>query len=341
MNKRLFQYHPVVGYQFIPGLRARIEHEAGSYLVRVNNAGFRSEHEFVTEKQPGMFRILLFGDSFSAADGVSNKQRYSNKLEQLVPNTEVFNFALSGSGTDQQYLIYREFARVIECDLVVIAILVENIRRIVARYRPYQDDSGKVHVFAKPYYTLDANGELALHGVPVSPAPIPLDDLPASDRQHIDQGGRLRWLRHAVNQLGPSVKHTIQWVSGYQPVPAYDRADHPDWRLMRAILRRWITETLVPVILFPIPLYQHIEETASARGYQARFADLAAETGAIMHDPLRAFHVVPKSERRAFRYKLDVHPTPVCHEVLAESLAQAVRTIRAPDTTKEEVNLCR
>ena len=33
-------------------------------------------------------------------------------------NSEVYNFALSGSGTDQQYLIWKEYAQNIEADLV-------------------------------------------------------------------------------------------------------------------------------------------------------------------------------------------------------------------------------
>ena len=34
MNRQLFQYHPIVGHQFIPGLRTREEHEGGGYLLR-------------------------------------------------------------------------------------------------------------------------------------------------------------------------------------------------------------------------------------------------------------------------------------------------------------------
>ena len=36
MSRQLFQYHPTVGYHFVPGLKARVEHEAGGYLMRTN-----------------------------------------------------------------------------------------------------------------------------------------------------------------------------------------------------------------------------------------------------------------------------------------------------------------
>ena len=42
------------------------------------------------------------GDSFTAADGVSNRQRYSDLLEARLPGIEVYNFGLPGTGTDQQ-----------------------------------------------------------------------------------------------------------------------------------------------------------------------------------------------------------------------------------------------
>src|SRR5687768_10383686 len=101
MERQLFVPDDAIGYRFVPGLRTRVEHEGGGYLVRTNQAGFRSEREFVPAKQPGTSRILLFGDSFTAGDGVSNPKRYGDQLELIVPDVEVFNFGLSGSGTDQ------------------------------------------------------------------------------------------------------------------------------------------------------------------------------------------------------------------------------------------------
>ena len=43
MNRQLFEYHPAFGFRFIPNLKARVEHEAGGYLVRSNKSGFRCE----------------------------------------------------------------------------------------------------------------------------------------------------------------------------------------------------------------------------------------------------------------------------------------------------------
>src|SRR5665647_2786058 len=121
--RQIYEYHPVVGYRFIPNLRARIPHESGGYLVQVNDAGFRSNRPFAAAHVPGMQRVLVFGDSFTAGDAVPNHERYTDLLEARL-GAEVYNFGLSSTGTDQQYLAWREYARDIEHDVVVIAVFV-------------------------------------------------------------------------------------------------------------------------------------------------------------------------------------------------------------------------
>jgi len=321
--RRLFTPHPVYGHRFIPNLKARVPSDAGAYLLRTNGRGFRSDREFETRRSAGRFRILVFGDSFTAADGVRNEDRYTDLIEALLPGTEVFNFAVSGTGTDQQYLIFREEAAGLDYDLLVIAVLVENIRRITARYRPYQDEAGGTVYYAKPYFELGPAGDLALHGTPVPPEPLRPQALPESERQHVDQGGRFAGLRSLANAVG--AREILQKVTYYQPVPEYDQPDDPAWRLMRAILCQWIAEARAPVVVFPLPLYQHVEETASAAGYQARFSELADPPRVAVHDPLADLMRYDATTRRSFRFERDIHPTPAAHLALAASLAEGVR----------------
>jgi carbamoyltransferase len=140
MNRIQFEYHPIVGYKFIADLRSRIQHEGGGYFVKTNNLGFRSDTNF-QEGKAGKKRILVFGDSFTAGDGVSNKFRYTDLLEKDC-DCEVYNFGLPGSGTDQQYLLYKEYAPKFDHDLLIISVLVENIRRVNAQYRYYLGAEG-------------------------------------------------------------------------------------------------------------------------------------------------------------------------------------------------------
>lgn len=325
MTRLLYEPHPRIGFRFIPGLKARVEHEGGGYLLRTNQTGFRSDREFVAEATPGNFRILLFGDSYTAGDGVSNRDRYSDQLERLLPGVEVYNYGLSNTGTDQQYLIWEAFARGIACDLVVLGVLVENIRRNVARYRPALDGAGREQWLAKPYFELAADGSLTLGGVPVPAQPVGLDQLPASAREFVDRGGRHAGLRRWVKRWLPGWKSRLQRGLKPQPLPAYDRADHPDWRLMRALLSAWIDRLEVPVWIVPLPLYHYVEELASPAGYQARFAELSRPPRVRVLDPLAALCRAPLAERRGYRFATDPHPTPAAHRVLAEFLSSELR----------------
>lgn len=322
MHRQIFEYHPIIGYRFIPRLNARMVHEGGGYLLKVNGQGFRSDHDFTVEKRPGTFRVLLFGDSYTAGEGVSNDKRYSDLLEKMLPNVEIFNFALPGTGTDQQYLVFREFAKKIQADVIVIAVLVENIRRNPAHFRLWHDEaSGKDLLYAKPYFELHGQ-RLDLHNTPVSKKAMDQKSLTAADKQHVDFGGRFAFLRNTVLRLG--LGDVAQKISGYQPVPEFDSAENPAWKLMQMILKRWIAECSVPVLLTPLPLYAHLEETAPAKNYQARFAELVKscpkDANVDLCDLLPALQRYAPAERRAFRFKKDPHPSEQGHAALAKAL---------------------
>lgn len=322
MSRQLVQYHPVLGHLFIPGLKVRVPHEGGGYLVQTNAAGFRSGHEFRTERTPGTRRVLLFGDSFTAGDGVSNSHRYSDRLEAALPGTEVYNFGLSGAGTDQHYLAWRECARGMEADHVVIAIQPENIRRNASAFRLNMDPGGAEVYYPKPYCTLGATG-LEWHHQPVPEGTRTAAELPEGARA--DVGGRLRAVRVAVNALG--VKDLVQRLTGFQPQPEYDSPGHPDWLLMREILRTWIRAVPQPVTLLHVPLHHYVEGVADASHVQARLAEVAAETGATLLDPLPAILALPAATRRGFRFERDIHPTPAYHALLADVLARHLAAV--------------
>ncbi len=304
MRRQLLQYHADFGCAFIPNLKTRVDHEGGGYLVSVNSSGFRSDREFLPTKTPGMFRVLAFGDSFTAADGVSNKDRYTDILEKLLPGLEVYNFGLPGTGTDQHFLVFREKAPQIEHDLVLIAVQVENIRRVTARFRPCRSGDGIREVYAKPYFTLEPNGVLTRHHFPVPTDPDLIYKL-------------------SSREISTALAHEGKPDSF---LPEYDQPDDLNWQLMRAILIQWIHESRVPVLVCPIPLVEFITNEASSEAYMACFQELGKITCATIHDPLPDYHSMPSSERWRFLFPTDRHPTRASHHLLAESLAPLIRS---------------
>jgi hypothetical protein len=317
-----FEYDPDIGYRFVPHLRTRVMSADGGYLVRTNALGFRSEREF--ERDDRSHRLLVFGDSFTAGDGVSNANRYTDVLETLLPPIEVHNFGLPGSGTDQQFIAYCKLAERAPCDAVVIAVLVENIRRIVSAWRPSQDGEGSVEFLAKPYFELAA-GSLVRRNDPVPRERVSGRDLEGETA--VDRGGRFPGLRKLLRTAG--LREVVQQLTRYQPTPQYDSPDDPAWRLMRAILLAWRKAVPQPVVLMPLPLYQHVEGTADPSAYRLRFRELAQEGGFVLHDPLDDLLAHDGEARRGFRFKSDVHLTPAGHRAIAQSLAKTLRPLVA------------
>jgi hypothetical protein len=328
--RQLFEYHPVIGHKFVPNLRVRVPFENGGYLVRTNCTGFRCDHEHTHQRTQGIYRILLFGDSTAAGDGVSNGKRFGDVLEQALPGTEVFNMAIPGSGTDQQYLLYREYGAPVERDLVIISVLVENVRRVAARYRIYVDDAGEERLYQKPYFLLE-NGELKLHGVPVRRDSIDPSQLAVEEGATVDRGGGHVLLRKMINSFGSTVKDTVQQLTRYQPFPMYENPKNPDWLLLRAILLQWVNEIEGPVLIVPMPLYSHVEGTASPDAYQARFRELPLRSGVEVFDPLPTLLRYSTEERRAFRFARDIHRTVTGHQAVGQALATRVRALRHSD----------
>lgn len=322
MSRQLFEYHPLIGYRYIPGIKARVQHEGGGYLIRVNESGFRCRHEFAVAKSPGRPRVLLFGDSFTAGEGVSDGHRYGDLLEKQIPGLEVYNLGLPGTGTDQQYLVYQEFGQALEHDLLILGVLVENILRVKARYRFYQNEQGDEVVYAKPYFEL-VNGALALRQVPPPKEPLSEAEIPRELRHTIDRGGRYPALRRLVKKM--KLQNLAQRLTRYQPFPEYGNPRDPAWLLLRAILTAWIAPQPRKVLLVPIPFYQYVEEVSDPSSYLARFRELAAATDCALHDPLPDLLRYPPEVRRGFRFTRDPHLTAAGHQALAASLAPVVR----------------
>ena len=329
MARRLFQYDPLISYTFIPCLKARVEHESGGYLFKTNKSGFRCKHEFEQNKKPSRKRILLFGDSFTAGDGVSDGSRYSDILETLLPDTDVFNFGMPGTGTDQHYLIWKKFAKDLEHDLVIIGVQVHNINRIIARYRRYLGKQGNIFILSKPYFEVLNNNRIKLNNVPVPSSKILLESLNPEQMSFVEGSGN-QFLRSLVTRFNPKYKYLIQKLLRYQPLNAYSNKSNPSWLLMQAILNEWTSEINKPVIICPIPIYQYIEEIASASHYRERFMSLNNPPKITVHDPLIDFFRYPLSFRKSFRFKVDQHFTLTGHKALAQSLHTVINSLMLP-----------
>lgn len=131
--------------------------------IHINGLGVRGR-EVGVAKEPGAFRILVFGDSFVFGIGVDEPHVFSSALARRlraagVRRPDVINMGVSGYSTDQELLLYRELGSRMRPDVVLVGVC-DN------------DFSGNGSDFAykaypKPYFDLVADGVVLARNQPV------------------------------------------------------------------------------------------------------------------------------------------------------------------------------
>ena len=351
-HRQIFCYNKDIGHLFVPNLNARIMNENGGYYVRSNSLGFRSDVEF-KEKKSDKPRILFFGDSNTAADGVSNNERFSELVGKHF-NAEVYNFALSGSGTDQQYLIRQKYAQKIEADLIVFGILVDNIERNKVAYRETINPYTKKNVLTpKPYFTLE-KGKLKLSN---SPAPRIKSNLKEIDphmvQWAIPRGQELIykliawWRKNKVlkpirNNFGPFIKRLRSLLIriAYQPYPDYGKSTSDGYLLMKEIISEFINSVFpTPIIILPIPTYHYYAD--GAKPIYKQFFNCFHDTAKNVHvlDLLEHMKDIDYGKRQSLCFNQDkAHFSKYGHQVISDFLTREINNLQILSRSKHIKN---
>jgi hypothetical protein len=103
---------------------------------------------------------LAYGDSYTYCEESRLDDCWTQVLERSLPNLEVLNFGVPGYGPDQAWIRYQEDGAARRPCAVTIGYTVENINRVVNRFRPFYAPTTKI-ALSKPRYVLDG-GSLRL-----------------------------------------------------------------------------------------------------------------------------------------------------------------------------------
>lgn len=112
----------------VPGLRTYLP-QYGQW-VSFNSAGMRDRERSI-QRSPGVYRILLLGDSFVEASQVSFDSSLSARLERVLSKqsghaVEVISAGVSGWGTDDELRYLTEYGLRYHPDLVLVAMTLHN-----------------------------------------------------------------------------------------------------------------------------------------------------------------------------------------------------------------------
>ncbi len=148
---------PVMGWKPAPNQCAvdnRMEHQG---LVRTNSKGL-CDGEHAYDPAPGVFRIVILGDSFMQGASVDPEEAVPALLEQQFAGrrVEVINLGVKGYSTVQELLYLKEEGVKYRPDLVLAVVYAENdvcdnVRPLAERL--YGKDA--LSFYARPYGTWD------------------------------------------------------------------------------------------------------------------------------------------------------------------------------------------
>ncbi|HKR04536.1 MAG TPA: SGNH/GDSL hydrolase family protein [Bacteroidia bacterium] len=121
--------------------------------VKNNDDGFRDRDHGAKQKK----RIAFLGDSFVWGYDVQEEERFTEKLQVLMPEWELINMGISGYGTDQEFMLIQKWFDHYKPDIICL-LYCENDKR-----------NNMVNCnleYYKPYYEV-VNDTLVKKGVPV------------------------------------------------------------------------------------------------------------------------------------------------------------------------------
>lgn len=147
---------PVLGGKLRPNAKGIFSKEGRSY-VQTNSLGFR-DREWESNQASRQLRIAVLGDSYTEAVQVEQSQTFCRVAERNLraefpaKNIEVMNFGVSGYGTAQELILFREVVRDFAPSIVVVAFLSGNDVR---------NNSKALEPKSRPFFEL-REGELVL-----------------------------------------------------------------------------------------------------------------------------------------------------------------------------------
>jgi len=150
-------FDPSLGWKLKPGACATSKRTGREVEYCINDKGLRGK-ELAYEKKPGVFRIVLLGDSRTFGFGVPVEQHFSTVVKDYFRRLEVVNLGIDGYGIDQELLLLQDEGFKYAPDLVLV---------YVPHFHNFRHMRTKVWGMGKPRFKL-AGGKLEVENSPVT-----------------------------------------------------------------------------------------------------------------------------------------------------------------------------
>ncbi|OGC47076.1 MAG: hypothetical protein A3A94_03465 [Candidatus Portnoybacteria bacterium RIFCSPLOWO2_01_FULL_43_11] len=128
-SDNFYQSDEKIGRIHIPGKVSLSRDKEFSHQIKINSDGFIGK-DYASQKEEGVFRIVVLGDSIVEAMQVPVSDNFSSLLEsglnQSQMKSEVINLGVSGFGTGREYLALKHYGLKYQPDLVILGFTISN-----------------------------------------------------------------------------------------------------------------------------------------------------------------------------------------------------------------------
>lgn len=287
--------------------------------VHKNAHDFR-DREFAIPKPPGLYRVLVLGDSFAWGVGLDLEQTISKRLEEALADThdaasvEVVNAAIPGTNTVDQLLLLEDRGWLYEPDLVV---LVYNLNDI--DFKPHLAPRSYEGQEATPVVQIDPGDDVTIWSKNrgLRGLILEVEYRSALARFLVPRGGQL------LQRAGLLNSAEFSWVA---KVFGGFHDGNPGWleskRALRAIAEG-CRRRGIPLVMGIYPLLVGLDDYGG-RAAHAAVAGYAASVGVDnVVDLLPVFE--GKNGRSFWINYADGHPNAEAHQLVANALLPALR----------------
>lgn len=270
---------------------------------RVNSAGFR-DRDVPMQPPPGRYRIALIGDSFTYGQGVSEEERFGNRVQRQLNreglNIEILNFGRPGAET------------------------VDHAKMLSESALPYRPD----YVLLQWYVNDVENGDYS--GRPSYRRLVPSDVISGYLHRHSA-------LYYLVNQAWMAVQRSFGWggVPGYTEYMLARFADPEtassrlaDDALADFINRSTEADAGIGIVLFP-KLHDDLATDYPLALLHDRVIDKCAEFDIVCLD-LRGLFAVHNPIQDLWVNRFDSHPGPLANRIAADAIAERFGAVWRP-----------
>jgi lysophospholipase L1-like esterase len=260
--------------------------------VRINNWGFR-EREFAAAKPESMFRIAVIGDSYTYGQGIDERERFTNLLEeQLTARSgrhEVLNFGRLGAETVDHLKILTDQVVGVRPDFIILQWFTNDVEG---------NDKGE--------------------------RPRPLKLLPSDFL--ISKLNKVSALYYLLNQQWITLQNRLGWLGSYEDymITRFGNPSSASSLAAKEAFQNFINVCKNREVPLGVVLFSY--RSSSLAFLTERVLDICAQEAITCID-LRDAFAPYNGDPRLWANRLDPHAGPLANRLAADRLVEAFEKI--------------